>query len=478
MKNKKTKLFIIGIFFFALFSNQMISKTSATISNLGCSTTNFRVSEQMVVTWKVNYQYPYIDYSSRLYLQEIGGSWTELNTNVPDGTGTRTYTIANMNSGDYQLKIVQWAEEYWQATPYGMVHGTAGYVTDYEVFSFHVFDDADDDMDGLTNDQENYYGTDPSKTDSDPYYKSGSPILSYGDGLSDYEEIFIYNTDPLKIDTDGDTATDGIEIIWNSDPLIKDTDNDGLNDGLEITQGFDPNSPPAANKYAILVAASSTYGEDSTEDFRDLIDDWYLTFRYTYGYPANNIRIVIDELDSIVGVKNYEADFYGVRNAFEEIGDQIDSNSQVTLVWCGHGMDNSASDNSDEKSTLFELGSIYYDDSVLGGLINFIDTGKLSVFMSTCHSEGFINDMEGDNRFIYTACKIDEVSNKKFPLNLRDSFNNKNIRDNYYNADGFWAINEAFNYINSYVELTDEDGNEYHPQYSIGSGISTVLMGL
>ncbi|MCL2002462.1 MAG: S-layer homology domain-containing protein [Oscillospiraceae bacterium] len=40
------------------------------------------------------------------------------------------------------------------------------------------------------------------------------------DELSDYEELFIYKTDPFNPDTDGDDALDGWEVYYGFDPLV------------------------------------------------------------------------------------------------------------------------------------------------------------------------------------------------------------------------------------------------------------------
>lgn len=94
--------------------------------------------------------------------------------------------------------------------------------------------DLDSDGDGLTDWEEiNIYGTDPFNPDTD------------GDGLTDWEEIMIYGTDPLNPDTDYDLLSDGDEIfIYKTDPLNPDTDGGGVSDGHEVLyDGTDPLNP-------------------------------------------------------------------------------------------------------------------------------------------------------------------------------------------------------------------------------------------
>ena len=97
-----------------------------------------------------------------------------------------------------------------------------------------VLDTGDDDNDFLLNWQEDVYCTDKKKADTD------------GDGLTDYQEIFITLTDPLKVDTDGNGINDGDEDFdndklnnkqecqYNADPYKADTDGDGLTDYEEV----------------------------------------------------------------------------------------------------------------------------------------------------------------------------------------------------------------------------------------------------
>lgn len=64
----------------------------------------------------------------------------------------------------------------------------------------------DFDGDGLSNEEETKYGTDPNVKDTDK------------DGLFDREEVVVYKTDPKNPDTDGDGNKDGIEVINGFDP--------------------------------------------------------------------------------------------------------------------------------------------------------------------------------------------------------------------------------------------------------------------
>jgi len=83
----------------------------------------------------------------------------------------------------------------------------------------------DNDIDGLSNGEENTFRTNPNNPDTD------------GDGLSDGEEIKRYKTDPRKVDSDGDGLKDGEEVrTYKTNPNLVDTDADGLSDGSEVVQ--------------------------------------------------------------------------------------------------------------------------------------------------------------------------------------------------------------------------------------------------
>lgn len=72
---------------------------------------------------------------------------------------------------------------------------------------------------------------------TDPTVKDDTDL----DGLSDYDEMFTYLTDPCDNDTDNDGLKDGDEVTgnnankWTSDPKKIYTDDDGLSDSDEVT---------------------------------------------------------------------------------------------------------------------------------------------------------------------------------------------------------------------------------------------------
>lgn len=109
-------------------------------------------------------------------------------------------------------------------------------LSDYDEIYVHETNplSPDTDEDGLTDYEEiNEYDTDPLNADTD------------GDGLSDGDEVNVYNTDPLNTDSDGDGLSDGDEVnVHDTDPLSTDTDGDGLEDGAEVNEyGTDPINP-------------------------------------------------------------------------------------------------------------------------------------------------------------------------------------------------------------------------------------------
>ncbi len=92
------------------------------------------------------------------------------------------------------------------------------------VYSETVTEGVDKDKDGIEKDDEADYGTSDNNKDTD------------NDGLSDYEELF----------------------YWFSDPNDSDTDNDGYKDGREVLSGY---SPIGSKKVTSVDEGTYTYPE-------------------------------------------------------------------------------------------------------------------------------------------------------------------------------------------------------------------------
>ena len=92
------------------------------------------------------------------------------------------------------------------------------------------------------------------------------------DGLSDWDEVNIYGTDPYNPDTDGDGMEDGMEIAKGSDPLDPDSDDGGQCDGSlgvwgVCRRGPDP-CPLDSNNHCFVAIPlrKSIYSHDSDGD--------------------------------------------------------------------------------------------------------------------------------------------------------------------------------------------------------------------
>ena len=74
-----------------------------------------------------------------------------------------------------------------------------------------------------------------------------------GEGLKDYKELLVHNTNWQNVDTDHDSMPDGWEILFGLNSLLddanEDDDNDGADNLLEYNRNTDPNN---ANSKPIL----------------------------------------------------------------------------------------------------------------------------------------------------------------------------------------------------------------------------------
>ena len=132
---------------------------------------------------------------------------------------------------------------------------------------------ADTDGDTLTDYQEVYItGTDPTVYDSVIEGVSDADADCDSDGLSNSYEIEL-GSDPCSEFSDEDEFNDYDEVyIYGTDPTKTDTDDDGISDSSEIKLGLDPNDPQTFgipdseySFYQVISADSKVLSEINTE---------------------------------------------------------------------------------------------------------------------------------------------------------------------------------------------------------------------
>lgn len=160
----------------------------------------------------------------------FGYAWAKDGVAIPGATGQQ-YTPSSEDAG-HAISV---------AATGTYPDGTAEYVTSAPVTVVPVAPVApvDSDGDGLPDEQEASYGTDPLNWDTDYDY------IADGDEVAGFEG---HVTDPTKWDTDGDRLSDYVEIVGAkgpaSDPNVMDTDGGGVDDGTEVLQnGTNPTDP-------------------------------------------------------------------------------------------------------------------------------------------------------------------------------------------------------------------------------------------
>lgn len=116
----------------------------------------------------------------------------------------------------------------------------------YKLFTFSK----DSDNDGINDEDEASYGTDPMNPDTD------------GDGLFDGEEVFRFKSNPLDPDTDKGGVKDGLEVVNGADPLDPEDDIFGVQVGekiilknIEFVTGKSEISPKSEKILQIVLSA-------------------------------------------------------------------------------------------------------------------------------------------------------------------------------------------------------------------------------
>lgn len=236
------------------------------------------VADEALINFKSAYPdgvelYAFGNYNNKDNAVDIG--WYTNYTNgdyeiwTSDDNSTYTSVAVVSDSTEYQYPITENFEKRYfkvsldvgfdeciESVPFVVTKSETGYSVDFldsdedglpDIFELQLgtnVNEPDSDSDGLTDYQEVYItGTDPTVYDSVTSGVSDADADSDGDGLSNAQEIEL-GTNPQLSDTDDDGLSDYDEIyVYQTDPINPDSDDDGLQDGDEPHIGLDPTNP-------------------------------------------------------------------------------------------------------------------------------------------------------------------------------------------------------------------------------------------
>ncbi len=138
---------------------------------------------------------------------------------------------------EWSVTNIEWYNESLEiGNHYSDWNGLGTYSLEGDGGSVDLYPVIDFDEDGLTEFQEvMVFLTDPFNFDSD------------FDGLNDGEEVNTYNTNPLSVDSDSDGMDDLWEVTYGTDPIINDANEDPDEDGLTNLEEFNRNTLPTNN---------------------------------------------------------------------------------------------------------------------------------------------------------------------------------------------------------------------------------------
>ncbi|MHA2141455.1 MAG: DUF7948 domain-containing protein [Candidatus Thorarchaeota archaeon] len=196
-----------------------------------------------------------------LYSTLVGSPFVDWVDSVALGDASSVYVAGHTESSQFPTANGRFTE--YRGGPYDGV-----------LFKLPDLHDADED--GLSDLDEEHFGTDKYDNDSDDdllldgfEVEIGTNPMNHdsdSDQLDDYQEVILLGTNPLSPDSEGDEMPDGWEVqhglnplvndslgdmdldgllnleeyLNGTDPVDSDSDNDAMPDGWEVENGLDP----------------------------------------------------------------------------------------------------------------------------------------------------------------------------------------------------------------------------------------------
>lgn len=168
-----------------------------------------------------------------------------------------------------------------------------------------------------------------------------------GDGLSDYEELYVYHTSPFLKDTDGDGVPDGTEIKNDTDPNCPNGNTCGVvtsnSNGNSNVNGNtnSSSSEAAALRQALINSGASATVINSLSD-QAIISQYSSAVKGSSGIATNG-SLVNADLQNLSATQ--------LRSLLESNGidkttlDTIDDNTLMTVYYNALGSDTNSNTN-------------------------------------------------------------------------------------------------------------------------------------
>lgn len=302
----------------------------------------------------------YTDYTNgdyEIWTSDDNSTYTSVAI-VSDSTEYQYPIIENFEKRYFKVSLDVGFDECIESVPFVVTKSETGYSVDFldsdedglpDIFELQLgtnVNEPDSDSDGLTDYQEVYITvTDPTVYDSVTSGVSDADADSDGDGLSNAQEIEL-DTNPQLSDTDDDGLSDYDEIyVYETDPLNPDSDGDGLQDGDEPHIGLDPTNPETFGiPDAEYKVAQTVQADSETLSFINTVENPYkLSVNITAsGYAENALSAEISGytnvlsgntaiVGNIVSLDYLYDEFEDVTLNFEMSSEYLDSMGETTV---------------------------------------------------------------------------------------------------------------------------------------------------
>ncbi len=209
-----------------------------------------------------------------------------------------------------------------------------------------------------------------------------------------------------------------------------------------------------ADKWAVIIGISDYSGEQNDLEYAD--DDALDVLNAltgVYGYPRENIRLLISDYITNNATRQY------IENAINWLKDNEDVGDEVVFFYSGHGARGKANDGDkeliDEAIVPWECTaeSLIWDGE-LATMFSGFDTSRIIFIFDSCYAGG-MTDLKAEGRIVVMACSENGLSYEFESV--------QNGQFTYYFVDKGITVGKADYYdsIQNQADVTVEEAFDY-----------------